>query len=1239
MAKSAKKIIKGTLISLLLLLLIFLFGLAGLGGWLYYLYNHPERLKPRLENYISRVVGGTCNIQDLNYSLSPLSIQVTGLNIVKAEEVDLKVGNLNIEAVRVSGKKKKLIIQEVDLKNFSANISKTPSPPAIASAPKRSSSIFSKTVKKFKEAFLFKDLELGILNAENGVIDFRSPVGDILINRIKARVDMNQSSEIRFGLQAKFGKNRILIVPETRISTNESLLNQALKIPIQLAMDSLIYHDPYASADDISLNAALEYNYKQKSITLASSHFLSPKILINPGTREETFTPPLEIKASGDVGLLENIIKNAQVDLNLGSWVRLRANLNGHFNKNPSLTMDILQCRLSPEKIRAFIPAEFKDKLDPFSFGGHLSLTGQLQTFIKGNTPGLEGHLKAELEQNQWAFIQNDTSVKGIVNGEILLNGSWPEFEISADIKATQTRVKNPILGVDSEKLDLELKGKYPLFQITGLSGEIPNIRFRANQKEYLFKSIRFESQDTEIDLTKKHFRVPRLACSAPFLKDLALDFTLELDKEETSKIQDLGSWIIDLKAAFHGFDLSYVNNHTQTKGLLSGDIQGKGQWPEYHVSAWLKSPNARITIPWGSIDPWELKLKLGIRHPEYEIHDLTGAIAQARAKLKNKEFPLNEINMSLPYADINLQKRDIDIPKLLMSGQPFGKAILSVKGKQDDLKVKLKGDESQLIKSASLWNLLPKDWQMKGHETLEIEANFKKDLYCTFVSRFDLDTLTLSNSDSTIVGENISLKSTLAGDLDMKNGQFGFNLDLQSQKGELLLKEFYFNLSPNPLSVSAHFKTDFSDETVNVSKFNSTLKDIISINLDGQVRHISRDPTFNFHLLIPQSPVKPMFRNFIQEPFQSERMILKKLNIDGHVSADLEVEGNKKINGLRGQFDLDDVTLDLSQDNIKLSGINLELPLWYAGQADNETQSSMKGRLSIDSISIPLIPEQSLSLALDVNQNQISVKDPTKIIIPGGVALLGPIKGQDIFSNLVIETSLTLDNVELKPWIDKIENFQIQGRLNGYLNPLIFTDNQMKSKGKIIADVAAGQIILSNLHLSHFNTPTPIIGLDGSFHNLDLFEITANTPFGRIKGRLEGYIHNLEISYGQPQSFDLLLETVKTKGVPQRISVEAVDNIAKLGGGQSPFMGLAGLYTNFLRDFPYQKIGIHASLKNDVFRINGTIKEGGQEFIVKRGLYGVNIINKDPNNRIRFKDMVKRIKNLDLSKTKPVIR
>jgi hypothetical protein len=214
-----------------------------------------------------------------------------------------------------------------------------------------------------------------------------------------------------------------------------------------------------------------------------------------------------------------------------------------------------------------------------------------------------------------------------------------------------------------------------------------------------------------------------------------------------------------------------------------------------------------------------------------------------------------------------------------------------------------------------------------------------------------------------------------------------------------------------------------------------------------------------------------------------------------------------------------------------------------------------------------------------------------------------------------------------------------LAGTLTGTLNPIRYKNHAVTTIGELKAEVFEGKIVLSDLGASGVFTSAPVFKLNVKWEDLLLSEMTTDTAFGTIEGVLEGQVRDVEMAYGQPQRFNLLLETVQKKGISQKISVKAVENIAQIGGGQSPFMGLAGAVASFFKKFPYEKIGIRSSLENDVFTVNGTIREGGTEYLVKRGSFsGVDIINQNPDNRVSFKDMVKRIKRIG-SKGGPVVK
>jgi hypothetical protein len=180
----------------------------------------------------------------------------------------------------------------------------------------------------------------------------------------------------------------------------------------------------------------------------------------------------------------------------------------------------------------------------------------------------------------------------------------------------------------------------------------------------------------------------------------------------------------------------------------------------------------------------------------------------------------------------------------------------------------------------------------------------------------------------------------------------------------------------------------------------------------------------------------------------------------------------------------------------------------------------------------------------------------------------------------------------------------------------------------------------LWDLGASGLFTPTAALSLNARWEDIRLGPLTSGTTFGKIQGVVRGSVENLEFAYGQPQRFQLFLETVERADVKQKVSVKAVDNIARIGGGESPFVGLAGAISVFFKELSYSKIGVRASLKNDVFRINGTIHQDGTEYIMKRGSFsGVDIVNQNTDNQIRFKDMMKRIQRIQSTREAPVIQ
>jgi len=209
-------------------------------------------------------------------------------------------------------------------------------------------------------------------------------------------------------------------------------------------------------------------------------------------------------------------------------------------------------------------------------------------------------------------------------------------------------------------------------------------------------------------------------------------------------------------------------------------------------------------------------------------------------------------------------------------------------------------------------------------------------------------------------------------------------------------------------------------------------------------------------------------------------------------------------------------------------------------------------------------------------------------------------------------------------------ENFLLEGHLGGLLDPVSISGERMNATGELTGDLFGGRLDIRNVTAERPFSAGREIGGDVNVRLIDLERLSAALGVGRITGLLSGSIEGLRIAYGQPVAFHLKMESVPVKEVSQSVSLKAVNSISLVSTGSAlSGMGLS-LMTTFFKEFPYEKIGFECGLKNDVFTVRGLIHEDGVEYLVKRRFFaGINVINRIPDNRIGFSDMVERAKRV----------
>jgi hypothetical protein len=667
---------------------------------------------------------------------------------------------------------------------------------------------------------------------------------------------------------------------------------------------------------------------------------------------------------------------------------------------------------------------------------------------------------------------------------------------------------------------------------------------------------------------------------------------------------QDIWDFHTDLNAVLKGNVISYMKDQTGFEGKFSGNISVSGKLPELSLSADLMSEQARMEFG---------KRNLYMKH--------------IRIEFTKGEMDIKGTSLLLP---------DIHFESSLLRNIH---AILALE--QGQLALELQGKDVGIIESAYGFGLVPSEWKFDGLSDLRLNATQNEDNGWTFNSQINLHHLAFENTNNGYFGEAISLLLETNGELEPKGSTVVFQTVLNANEGELLMDRFYSDLSSNGLYSFLKGTYEIQRKKIQISSQQIQLKGILDLDLEGTLLLGVGNPYVDLSVKMPKTSLKPLFHHFVQEPFQTEKPLIASIDLSGHVAADLNFTGSISEWMIKGHGWWKEGRLAAEDLALEFAGIDLDLPIWLQTRDDSGNRSEpVRGTLRIQDLGVPMIDNQPLEFSLKMDSNRLWVEEPTVLMVQGGVAKIGPILCENLMSTKrSIKTNLRLDNIDANPFFSQLLPIPVHGTIDGELETVHFAENSLHSTGQIRAQVFEGEVHISNPGISGVFSSFPLYKANISMNDLNLYQMTKGTSFGEIEGILRGHIHDLEITNGQPQKFELLLETVKTKGVDQDISVRAVDNIARIGGGSSPFLGLAGALAGVIKSFPYSKIGIRSSLLNDAFRINGTIKENGQEYLVKRGSFsGVNVVNRNPNTWISFKDMVKRIGRIITSETDPEI-
>ena len=459
--------------------------------------------------------------------------------------------------------------------------------------------------------------------------------------------------------------------------------------------------------------------------------------------------------------------------------------------------------------------------------------------------------------------------------------------------------------------------------------------------------------------------------------------------------------------------------------------------------------------------------------------------------------------------------------------------------------------------------------------------------------------------------------------------GAENFQLGLTLTNGQALWDTVFVDLAKNGLTAKASVGRIRPDR-IDGLDFNLDFTPYGRIDFRGAALLRDKGPAPKGRLTLTNLDAARIYQAFVKDTLVAVRPDLGDFRPSGLVGADLDLVPGPKGCRLKGRLQINQAAL-AGLPGGGLDKISLDLPVDYllGDQPANPVQPERWGWLEINGLTAGPITAQRLAGPIALVPNRLLVKGRLGVGIMGGRLRLADIEiDRPLSPDFRATAQAAWGGIDLGTL--NHGGIPISGRLSGDLGRIELNRQSLTVSKPLTGELFGGVMTVTNLRLDRPFAPGRLFRTDATVRRLDLDQLSRALDFGRVTGRFDVEATDLRIAYGQAVGMNLIGRSVAVEGVSRSVSLKAVNSISVIGAGA----GLEGLGVSimkpFFQEFPYDKIGFSCTLKNDTFTVRGLIRENGVEYLVKKPLLtGINVVNANPDNRIGFKDMIRRLRRV----------
>lgn len=359
----------------------------------------------------------------------------------------------------------------------------------------------------------------------------------------------------------------------------------------------------------------------------------------------------------------------------------------------------------------------------------------------------------------------------------------------------------------------------------------------------------------------------------------------------------------------------------------------------------------------------------------------------------------------------------------------------------------------------------------------------------------------------------------------------------------------------------------------------------------------------------------------------------------------DLRVAGGELRTQLRGMTDdtttvtgevaLDALSVASAEGGMSVDSLQLRLPVDLGWTADGTVVAGEphRGSLGFDRAAVAGVRLAATSTELRTLGDAVTLVGGLHLPVFGGEVVLEDVALAELArSSRHLTAAVGLLRISLTKVARALGLPPLEGDVAGRFPRVRFSHGILVVDGTGELSLFGGTVTMRDIAGSELLTRYPHLKLSADWQGIDLAQLTRTFDFGAMSGIVEGHIDDCEIFRDVPTGFRGVLRSAPRKGVPQRISLKAVNNIAIVGTG-SGLGFLDGGLRRFISSYAYHAIGIEMTLSNDHFLLRGLERRGDRELFVKgRFPLRLDVVNAEPGMTVSFRTMLQRLRTLDVT-------